>query len=1388
DVDYSKDVTISWSEAKVTYTFAEAKQLEGYNKFSFDFIYDPAKKTMGSFSAKLFSGTIDRNTAIDTSKAEDYGNGLKKATVVIELISSANSVSNFTIGLIGSNTDYKGSIYIDNVTFSQVLASDPYVEATKKAEVQTPIKVNSDSIVANGITQATSSKVKLVDDQAISATSQLYAYLEAVGKTDSVLYGHQNDIHHKAGNATLTNSDTKDVTGSISAIMGIDALSLTGNELSTAAWNDTLANRVAACEAVTKEAADQGAIITLSAHMPNFEVIDQRVKNSTPGDTDSTSVGTLSDGHYNFSGYTPGTLTGNIVSRIMPDQDLNYLYIDYLDMLAAYAKALEDDNISVLFRPFHENTGSWFWWGAAFCDEEAYKNLYKYTVEYLRDEKDVHNFIYVYGPSSEAASTAEYAKRYPGDDYVDMVGFDMYHQAPTVGDNFIDQFITELSIVEQFATEHNKLFAVTETGVANSVGGPALLKTDNARKDWYNEVLDAVAPTKAAYFLLWANFGTDSGFYTPYVVSKTATTMRGHEMLDNFIDFYNDPRTVFANEMGDFTQSSVTTTQNTSVTGYITAPISGSRVLKGVTLMASVSKVNDTNIVKFIAKDKTGKVLQEIPATQNESGKYIGQLTDQMLVSIGEAIGTISLVIDGKVYNTINAKFNMPEPVVDPTVVDTFETYYGENAILNTNWSTGKGAGCTIVPSLSNKSYDGDYGLEFKYSLVAGGYVGITKSLNGADWSSKNALQLWTIPDAKNQKVVVQVTSGSNVFEVYPNDYAEYKNSTDAVLVTIPFSSFIGRDNKAAVFDASNIQSLGLWCNTVVPADEDAATYKLDSAIYYDGIKAITSNVTAVTFTRDKAAVPTITVNLPTTKTVTVGNTVNFAITATTTDGGILAYQWYKDGAAISGTMGASINITSAALADSGTYKVVVTNVKGTATAQAESASCTLTVSAAQSGGSDTGGSGGTTTNSTPTANTNTTVGVLINGKTDNSVIATTAKDGEKIVTTITFDEEKFNQKLQSEGQKAVFTIQVNTKADVVVGELSGQMIKNMQVKNAVLEVKTENASYKLPAAQINFDEILKEMGKDAQLKDIKVQIEISKPNDATIKLISASAQKGGFSIVVPSVEFNVKCTFGDKTVEIKKFNTYVERTIAIPEGVDPSKVTTAIVVDADGIARQVPTKIVVIDGKNFAIINSLSNSTYSLVYHPISFKDAENHWAKEAINDMGSRMVISGGGNNVFEPNRDITRSEFAAIVVKSLGLKPGTGNNPFEDVASTDRYCNYIETAYEYGIISGYDKSKFGPMDKVTREQAMTMITKAMKITGISVDIKADEVEKLLSEYTDSKQSSTWAKESIVACVKAGIVSGKSGKILAPKDDITRAEVASIVEKLMKKSGLIK
>jgi hypothetical protein len=414
-------------------------------------------------------------------------------------------------------------------------------------------------------------------------------------------------------------------------------------------------------------------------------------------------------------------------------------------------------------------------------------------------------------------------------------------------------------------------------------------------------------------------------------------------------------------------------------------------------------------------------------------------------------------------------------------------------------------------------------------------------------------------------------------------------------------------------------------------------------------------------------------------------------------------------------------------------------------------------------------------------------IDVLVNGKVENAGTATTTEVNHRSITTIAIDQKKLEDKLAVEGQGAVVTIPVNTKSDVVVGELNGQMVKNMEIKKAVLEIKTDKASYTLPAQQINISAISDQVGKSVALQDIKIRIEIAAPTADTVKVVENAAEKGTFTLVAPPMNFTIQGTYGDTTIDLSRFNAYVERTIAIPDGVDPNKITTGIVVDPDGTVRHVPTKIVLIEGKYYAVIKSLTNSTYSVVWHPREFSDVANHWAKDAVNDMGSRMVIEGTGNGMFSPNQDITRAEFAAIIVRGLGLKLENGDESFSDVKAADWYNSAINTAFEYQLISGFEDGTFRPDDKITREQAMVIISKAMALTKLNEKLVGKAAEDTLRLFTDESDASEWAVSGIADTVQAGIVLGSNGAELAPKAFITRAEVAAIVQRLLEKSELI-
>lgn len=812
DVDYSKNVGDSWSEFKIEKKFeGEKLKLNGYNVLTYDFIYDPNCMTTGTFKAKLFiTDGPNKDVAIDLSNAEDLGNGLKKAQAVVEFNNADIEADSIILGLVGSNTDYKGSIYIDNIKLSQAAQEDPYVEKTVEPVKQGLVEVDSLEMP---------SEVKLVDNEATKATADLYTYLKALGKTDKVIYGHQNDTHHKALYKQGTNSDTKDVTGSIAGIIGMDTLSFTGDELELTDEEKkeglTLPKKAAQIDA---QAAKEGAIITLSSHMPNFEI----VKNKE-----------LVDGKYDYSGYSPNKTSGNIVSRIMPGGDLNEVYTGYLDLIAEYADELQKENVPVLFRPFHENNGSWFWWGGAFCDAQSYKNLFAYTVDYLRNTKNIHNFLYVYSPNGPFENDKEYLSRYPGDEYIDILAFDMYHDDPMAEaskDPWMESLKETINLVQGIADSKGKLSAVSETGIRINGGG--MPETGNPNKTWFKDVSDIISKSDMPYYMVWANFNNTDNFFAPFM----ANDKKGHEMINEFIDYYNDKNTVFADRIDDYA-SVDTQISDKYAYGYIMTPISNDRILEPVTIKAAVR--NAEGKVTFDIKNKDGQVIKTIEATDN-NGIFSADITEDILNELGQVSGTIELKSDNTVLNYISAVFNIKEAEKQPRVVDDFESYMGDSSLLSGAWSTNKGPGCSVNPKLSDKNkYTGDYGVAFSYKIstekTSEGYAGIIKSLE-ADWTGCDALQIWAKPDGKGQKLVIQLTSNGEDFEIR---LPEFTKTTEPQLLKLQFSDFIGK--KGGKLDPSNITSMAIYCNTLVP-EENQGSWTIDSIMYFDDIKAINTS------------------------------------------------------------------------------------------------------------------------------------------------------------------------------------------------------------------------------------------------------------------------------------------------------------------------------------------------------------------------------------------------------------------------------------------------------------------------------------------------------------------------------------------------------------------
>ncbi|OWR31920.1 hypothetical protein CDO73_05440 [Saccharibacillus sp. O23] len=438
--------------------------------------------------------------------------------------------------------------------------------------------------------------------------------------------------------------------------------------------------------------------------------------------------------------------------------------------------------------------------------------------------------------------------------------------------------------------------------------------------------------------------------------------------------------------------------------------------------------------------------------------------------------------------------------------------------------------------------------------------------------------------------------------------------------------------------------------------------------------------------------------------------------------------------------------------------------------------------------GSNTPTTGGTTapTTGTPSPSTSGSVIVLVNGKEENAGTSVTTTSGGVTTTAITVDPAKIQERLNAEGRGAIVTIPVALDSNVIVGKLNGQIVKNMENQDATLVLRTNKASYTLPAAQIDVDSLAQTLGSGANLQGIELQVSIGDPSAAMARTVNDSAAARNLTPLTAPLDFTVTATYNGKTAEVSNFDAYVKRSVALPAGIDPSRITTGIVVDPDGTVRHVPTQITLIDGVYYAEIHSLTNSAYSVVWHPLTFADVANHWAEDAVNDMGSRLVINGISDTRFDPNADITRAEFAAIIVRGLGLKLGSGDTGFSDIGSEAWYAGAVKTASAYGLITGFEDGTFRPDAEITREQATNIVAKAMKLTGLQARIGAADAG-VLNRFADADQAGAWAKENMALAVKAGLVTGRDGGKLEAKAQVTRAEVAVLIRRLLQNSDLI-
>ena len=349
-----------------------------------------------------------------------------------------------------------------------------------------------------------------IDKKATKETVALYKNLFRL-KEKGYMFGHQDALAYGVEwQYEKGRSDVKDVTGDYPAVYGWDL-----GRIENKSDKDLDGVPFDKMREFIKEVYDRGGVNTFSWHVNNP-----------------------------LSGKDAWDNPQGTVASVLPGGSQHEKFKGWMDNAAEFLLTLKGSDgkaVPILFRPYHEFTGDWFWWCKNTTSPEQFKALWKFTVEYF-EAKGLHNLIYVYNTSDANVKTeADFMEYYPGDEWIDVVSFDIYQGGNgEKQDKFVADTKRLVTIIDKVANEHNKLSAIAETGY----------EAIPYSKWWTETLTNAIGDKKISYVLVWRNHGWNAHmtppkmhYYAPYPKNESAA---------DFIEYYKKNNTLFQKDVTKF--------------------------------------------------------------------------------------------------------------------------------------------------------------------------------------------------------------------------------------------------------------------------------------------------------------------------------------------------------------------------------------------------------------------------------------------------------------------------------------------------------------------------------------------------------------------------------------------------------------------------------------------------------------------------------------------------------------------------------------------------------------------------------------------------------------------------------------------------------------------
>lgn len=400
----------------------------------------------------------------------------------------------------------------------------------------------------------------------------------------------------------------------------------------------------------------------------------------------------------------------------------------------------------------------------------------------------------------------------------------------------------------------------------------------------------------------------------------------------------------------------------------------------------------------------------------------------------------------------------------------------------------------------------------------------------------------------------------------------------------------------------------------------------------------------------------------------------------------------------------------------------------------------------------------------------------------------------------VAVDEELFQAQIEAIKKVAEVAEKV---ADLEVSDVEG-LVKD----TVVVELPAAAAEKKAVSVELSAGAARQLAQSALNLLIRSAELELTLPPEAVDSVLEATEGVSWIEITTQRMELEEVNTFegadavGGKVVDITVTAVTPEGEKSKPKASFPKKVVVTIPLEGVDISQVNVNRIAAYrqkeNGEWEYVGGSLSAhgkfftfetdhlSVYALMEYKKSFPDISGHWAQDVIESMAMRLIVSGMGDGTFAPDQSVTRAQFAALLVKALGIEGRIPLMPtFNDVAP--EYWGYpaIEAASHAGLVLGTGKGRFEPKRNITREEMAAMIVRALEKSGIDVSVTVEEVQEALAGYEDAGAISGWAKECLAICVDQGIIKGRTPMTIAPQGMATRAEAVVVSAKMLQCLG---